>query len=470
MISQTEFSERRQRLLDYIGKDGIAILFAAPEHLRNGDNHHPYRQYSHFYYLTGFNEPEAVAILMPGCAEGEYVLFNRPNDPLMEIWNGRRAGQDGAGNLFHADQAFAINEFTQRLPGLLQGRSRVYTILGHNPDHDQIVLEGINRVKTMIRSGIKAPTEIINLEDFLGEQRLIKSIAEIAIMREAAEISAKAHRRAMQACRPGLKEYHLEAELLYEFTRNGSRAVAYESIVGAGSNACILHYRENNALLAAGDLVLVDAGSELQGYAADITRTFPVNGRFSPEQGAIYEVVLAAQLAGIEQVRPGNAWHRIQEAIIQVLTAGLVELEILKGDIASLITAKAYLPFYMHNSGHWLGLDVHDVGAYKINAEWRALEPGMVLTVEPGLYISPHANVDPKWWHIGVRIEDDVLVTEQGCEILSKDVPKTVAEIETLMAQASNLDLAQDIPFLVRDSTASGVGPSSHYARDEGRG
>lgn len=433
MLSQVEYAQRRQRLIDHIGTDGVAIIFAAPEYYRNGDNHYPYRQYSHFYYLTGFNEPEAVAVFVPGRAEGEYVLINRPNDQLMEIWNGRRAGQEGACKQFGAKQAFSYTDLEKVLPELLQGRKRLYTMLGHNAEQDDIILTALNKVKAKIRSGIQAPTEIINLEDFLGELRLIKSKAEIEIMRAAAEISAKAHTRAMRTVQPGLKEFHLEAELLYEFTRHGSRCVAYESIIGAGSNACILHYRENNADLKAGDLVLIDAGCELQGYAADITRTFPVTGRFSAEQKAIYELVLAAQLAAIEQVYPGNAWNRIQETILQVLTTGLVELGILQGDVTSLIATKAYQPFYMHNSGHWLGLDVHDVGAYKIKGEWRKLEAGMVLTVEPGLYISPQPNVDPKWWNIGVRIEDDVLVTEQGYDILSKDVPKTVAEIEALI-------------------------------------
>lgn len=433
MISQREFSERRQRLLDYIGKEGVAILFAAPEYLRTGDNHYPYRQNSFFYYLTGFNEPEAVAVFMPGRAEGEYLLFNRPRDPLQETWHGRRAGQEGGCQDFGAQQAFSIYELKQRLPDLIQGRTRLFTLLGHNPEHDQLILDAINSVKAKVRSGVRAPAEVIGLDEFLGEQRLYKSPAEIAIMRRAAEISAAAHKRAMQACKPGLYEYQLEAELVYEFTRNGSRSAAYECIVGAGSNACILHYRDNTAELKAGDLILIDAGCELAGYAADITRTFPVSGRFSPEQKAIYELVLAAQLAAIEQVRPGQPWHRIQETILKILTAGLVKLGILQGAVEALITAKAYLPFYMHNSGHWLGLDVHDVGAYKIHGEWRALEPGMVLTVEPGLYISPRPDVDPKWWNIGVRIEDDVLVTAQGCEILSKDVPKTISEIEALM-------------------------------------
>lgn len=434
MISQSEFGERRRQLLNYMGNDGIAIIFAAPACLRNGDNYYPYRQNSHFYYLTGFNEPEAVAIFAPGRAEGEYVLFNRSRDPAMEIWNGPRAGQEGACSLFGADQAFSVDELEQRLPELLQACQQVYALPGINADHDKMVLDTIKGIKATAGGGNKVPVALFSLDHFLGEQRLIKSPAEEAIMREAAQISAKAHVRAMRACKPGLMEYHLEAELRYEFTGNSSRAVAYEPIVGAGHNACTLHYLENSAVLRDGDLVLIDAGCELQGYAADITRTFPVNGRFSAEQRAIYDLVLAAQLAGIEQVRPGNGWHHIQQSIVYSLTTGLVQSGILKGEVDDLISARAYLPFYMHNSGHWLGLDVHDVGAYKINARWRKLQPGMVLTVEPGLYISPQQNVDQKWWHIGVRIEDDVLVTDQGCEVLSKDVPKTIAEIETLMA------------------------------------
>lgn len=436
MIAPAEFAQRRQQLLEQVGKNGIAIIFAAAEYSRNGDNHYPFRQHSSFYYLTGFNEPDAVAVFIPGRVEGEYLLFNRPNDAVMELWNGRRAGQAGACKDYGAAQAFPNTEFESQLPELLQGRERLYLLLGQNPVQEQLVMAGLNKVAAKVRSGVKAPAEIVNLEIFLGEMRLKKSPAEIAIMREAAKISAHAHQRAMSACRPGLCEYHLEAELLAEFVRNGSRAVAYESIIGAGANACILHYRDNNAPLKAGDLVLIDAGCELQGYAADITRTFPINGRFSPEQKAVYEVVLDAQLAGLEQVRPGVAWNRIQEVIIQRLTEGLVSLGILQGNIAELIEQKAYLPFYMHNSGHWLGLDVHDVGVYKVNGEWRPLESGMVLTVEPGLYIRPHENVDKRWWNIGVRIEDDVLVTAEGCEILSKDVPKTISEIEALMTQA----------------------------------
>lgn len=434
MLDQFEFSKRRQRLLNHLGENAAAIIFSAPEYLRNGDTHYPYRQNSDFLYLTGFNEPEAVAVFIPGRAEGEYVLFNRASDPAREIWDGHRAGQEGACEQFGANQAFDSKQLTILLPELIVGKSQLHYLMGKNSQHDKVIFAVLEQLTAKIRNGIKIPSAHINLELFLSEQRLFKSSAEIALMRRAAEVSAAAHCRAMQVARPQLREYHLEAELIAEFTRNGCGAVAYPSIVGAGANACTLHYIENNAELIDGELVLIDAGCEYQGYAADITRTFPVNGHFNAEQRALYEVVLAAQLAAIAVVKPGTTWDKMQECIIAVLTNGLVQLGILNGDVYELIAAKAYLPFYMHNSGHWLGLDVHDVGRYKLDSQWRPLAPGMVLTVEPGLYISPAANVESCWWNMGVRIEDDVLVTAEGYEVLSKHVPKDIAAIEALMA------------------------------------
>ncbi|CAM4421354.1 MAG: Xaa-Pro aminopeptidase [Legionellaceae bacterium] len=435
MISINEFKKRQKALLNYLNEDSIAILFSAPEYIRNGDNHYPYRQNSYFYYLTGFNEPESAAIFVPKRPEGEYILFNRPLNPMMEKWNGPIIGQEGACENFLADQAFSIDMLKDFLPQLLQDRKQIHMLMGYHTEYEKMIWDMLIQLKNKKQKHCIIPTEIINLEDFLSDQRLIKSETEINIMREAAKISAQGHKRAMKACKPGLAEYHLEAELLYGFNSQGSASVAYQSIVGSGKNACILHYSQNNAMLKDNELVLIDAGCELHGYASDITRTFPINGRFSKEQRAIYELVLAAQLAGIEQIYPGNSWEKIQETMLEVLVKGLVELTILKGNISDLLSTRAYLPFYMHSSGHWLGLDVHDTGAYKIKDQFRLLEPGMVLTVEPGLYLSPDASVDPKWWNIGIRIEDDIVVTENGYEILSCDAPKLIDEIESLMTQ-----------------------------------
>ncbi len=433
-INASEFAERRKQLLKQIGKGSVAILTAAPSYLRNGDVEYPYRQDSYFFYLTGFIEPEAIAVFIPERQQGEYVLFSRPRDPLHEIWHGHRAGQDGARRAFGADEAFEIEAFDQHLPDLLRGCNQLYSRVGHDSDWDARLMQGVNQLRTEIRQGEFAPEKFITIDPLLAEMRLHKSPAEIRMMREAAKISAKAHRRAMLACKPGLYEYQLEAELTHEFIANGARSVAYPSIVGGGANACTLHYTDNNAELHADTLVLIDAGCEYDHYASDITRTFPVTGRFTEPQKAIYNLVLAAQLATIECVKPGTLWSHLQETAIRVITEGLINLGILHGDLNALIEARACSAFYMHGIGHWLGLDVHDVGTYKIGNQWRPLEPGFVLTVEPGIYIPANTqSVDKKWWNIGVRIEDDVLVTEHGHEILSADVPKTVAFIEALM-------------------------------------
>ena len=433
MLTQKNFAERRQKVMQAIGKGGMMILPAAPEYIRSGDTDYLYRQNSDFYYLTGFKEPSAVLVLIPGRAEGDYVLFNRPRDPKMEVWVGPRAGQDGACKDFGAKQSFPIEALDEKMLELLSNCQRVYYPVGANQAFDQQVMTWTNKTRAQVRSGVSAPSEFIHSGDVLHEMRLRKDADEIALMRKATQISAKAHVKAMQICKPGMMEYELQAELLAEFCRNGSYPPAYPSIVGAGANSCVLHYVDNNAAMKDGDLVLIDAGGEYEYYTSDITRTFPVNGRFSAEQRAIYELVLQIQLAVIAKVKPGVLWPVLQETAIQVMTEGLLRLGILQGDLKQLLAEKAYFQFYMHNIGHWLGLDTHDVGKYRIGTEWRQLEPGIVHTVEPGIYIRPDASVDKKWWNIGVRIEDDILVTANGCEVLTKDVPKQVEEIEHLM-------------------------------------
>lgn len=432
-MNAREHARRRQQLMQQMGEGGIAILPAAPERQRNRDVDHPYRQHSDFLYLTGFPEPEAVAVLVPGRPQGEYLLFCRERNAEMETWHGRRAGLEGACTNFGADDAFPITDLDDILPGLLENTERVYATMGHDPAFDRHLLDWVNRVRDKARAGITAPVEFIDLDHLLHEMRLIKSPAEIKLMRRAAEISAAAHVGAMRACRPGGNELDLEAELQYAFATGGARHAAYPSIVGSGANACILHYTENSARLRRGDLVLIDAGAEVEGYAADITRTFPVGARYSRAQRAVYELVLEAQQAAIEAVRPGNTWNAPHDAAVEVLAEGLVALGLLKGRPRTVINKGTYRRFYMHRTGHWLGLDVHDVGDYKVGGEWRLLEPGMTLTVEPGLYLPAGAKgVAPRWADIGVRIEDDVLVTAEGHEVLTAAAPKGVREIEAL--------------------------------------
>jgi Xaa-Pro aminopeptidase len=419
-----------------IDPTGIVILPSAVEVFRNNDALYPYRQNSDFYYLTGFQEADAVLVLAPNHPAGDYVLFNRVRDPQHEIWDGPRAGQAGARKQFFANQAFPINELETRLPTLLAKRKTIYYPVGKDKKFDAMVLQVIEKIRTQTREGAEPPISFVDIMPFIHEMRLYKSSAEITLMQKAVDISAAAHIHAMKICQPNMNECELEAVLTYEFKRHGAQHPAYTSIVGAGRNTCILHYIENNKKMQAGDLVLIDAGAEYQNYASDITRTFPVNGRFSAEQRAIYELVLASQLAGIQAVKPGLPWTAAQDAIVKVMTQGLIKLCILKGRLADLIEREAYAPFYMHRSGHWLGLDVHDVGNYKIKDKWRALKAGMVLTVEPGIYISATIpGVHKRWHNIGVRIEDDVLVTQKGCSVLSQHIPKTIAEIEALMAK-----------------------------------
>ncbi|SRR5579883_354861 len=438
MIKMTEYAKRRKQLMQSINPTAIVILPAAPIHRRNGDYDHPYRQSSDLSYLTGFEEPESVLVLIPKRKKGEFILFNRVRDREKEIWEGYRAGQAGAIKTYGADEAHPIAEFEKYLPELLEGRTEVHYPLGIDPAFDKILLDGVNKIRGKIRNGLQSPIAFVDITDTLHEMRLIKSPAEIEVMRKAAEISVDAHLRAMKACKPGMYEYELEAELQYEFNRNGARYPAYTSIVGSGANSCILHYNTNNQKIKNGDIVLIDAGCEYQNYAADITRTFPANGKFTPEQRAIYDIVLAAQIAGIKAVRPGAEWPKVQDVMVKIIAQGLKELGLLKGNLKDLIEKQSYFKFYMHKSGHWLGLDVHDVGRYKMHGKWRKLKPGMVLTVEPGIYISSDIPGVPKKWHnIGVRIEDDVLVTKNGNDVLTGRLPKKATDIEALLKKKS---------------------------------
>ncbi|HEU4532070.1 MAG TPA: Xaa-Pro aminopeptidase [Steroidobacteraceae bacterium] len=433
-MTRDEFARRRRQLMRMMGKDGIAIVPAAPVRLRNGDVEYEYRQDSNFHYLTGFPEPEAVAVLIPGRAHAEYVLFVRDRDPGREVWDGARAGPEGATRLHGADDAFPIADIDEILPGLMENRSSVYYTMGIHTDFDQRVVGWVNSLRATARQGAQTPQEFVALDHLLHDMRLYKSRSELDRMRRAAQIGAQAHARAMRFVRPGLNEYQVEAEILHEFRRHRAQT-SYLPIVGGGRNACVLHYRDNNCELQDGDLLLIDAGCELDFYASDITRTFPINGRFTPEQRAIYEVVLDAQYAAIAKARVGNHWNDPHDAAVRAITQGLVKLGILKGRVPALIRSGAYRRFFMHRTGHWLGLDVHDVGDYKVGGEWRVLEPGMALTVEPGIYIpSGSKGVARRWWNIGVRIEDDVVVSRGEPEVLTAQLPKDPDKIEKLMA------------------------------------
>lgn len=426
------YARRRKRLLAMLGEGGVAVLPAEVERVRNRDVHYPFRQDSDFAYLTGYPEPDALMVLAPGSKHGDYLLFVRPNDPEMEVWNGRRAGLKGAEKDYGADKAFPIDEVDELLPALLADRERVFYPMGRDGELDAHLLEWLNVVRQQARAGITAPREFVDIQYVLHEMRLFKDEVEVEQLRAAAKVTAKAHRRAMRKCEPGMVEYELEADLLHDFRRKGGEP-AYPCIVAGGANACILHYTDNSAELKEGDLVLIDAGAELHGYAADITRTFPVSGRFTRAQGELYEVVLEAQEAALAAVRPGNRFDDPHRAAVEVITRGLVDLGLLEGKPQKLIEEEAYRPFFMHRTGHWLGRDVHDVGEYKIDGRWRELEPGMVLTIEPGLYIPDDKALPKRYRGIGIRIEDDVLVTREGHENLTAAVPKTVAEIEACM-------------------------------------
>ena len=429
------FAQRRRDVMQLM-QGGIAIVPTAPVCQRNRDVEFPFRPDSDFYYLTHFPEPSAVAVLVPGRSHGEYILFCRDRDPEREIWDGHRAGLEGACRDYGADDAFPIDDIGDIMPGLLENREKVFCTMGRYPAFDQKLLGWVNQVRSKGRTGVHAPVEFVDLSHILHEMRLIKQTPEIKLMRRAARLSVEAHRRAMRACRPGMMEYEVQAELEYVFRKGGSQSPAYPPIVASGVNACVLHYIENDSECRDGDLMLIDAGAEVDCYAADVTRTFPVNGRYSPEQRALYEVVLAAQQAAIEAVRPGNHWNEPHEKAVEVLVDGLLALGLLNGRHDELVAGQHYRRFYMHRTGHWLGMDVHDVGDYKVDDQWRVLEPGMVMTVEPGLYIAPGSeDVDRRWWGIGIRIEDDVLVTRNGHEVLSAGLPKAVDEVEALMAE-----------------------------------
>ncbi len=432
--SADEFARRRSVLMRLMGRDAIAIVPAAPVQRRNNDVEYAYRQDSDFHYLTGFGEPESVAVLVPGREQAEYILFVRDRDPARETWDGRRAGPAGARRTYGADDAFPITDMDEILPGLMENRAKVFYAMGFYPQFDQRVVGWVNGLRTQARNGRRPPQEIVALDHVLHELRLHKSRVEIGLMRESARIAARAHVRAMRFCRPGRMEYEVMAELVHEF-RLHNADTAYHPIVGGGVNSCILHYHENDQRLREGDVLLIDAGCEYHCYASDITRTIPVGGRFTPEQRAVYEIVLEANLAAIAKVRPGNHWNAPHEAAVRVITHGLVRLGLLRGRPAKLERDGAYRRYFMHRTGHWLGMDVHDVGDYKIGDEWRVLEPGMALTVEPGIYIPVGARGVPKRLQgIGVRIEDDVVVTRTGAEVLTEAAPKDPDEIEALMS------------------------------------
>jgi len=434
-LDRAEYAKRRRELMDSMTPGSIAILASAPVTVRNRDVEHPFRQDSDFYYLSGFDEEHSVLVLIPGREHGEYVLFCQEKIKEQEIWTGRRVGPEDAIDVLQCDDAFPITDIDDILPGLIEGKERIYANLGTSPEFDQKLMQWVNHIKAQVRSGATPPHEFCALDHLLHEQRLVKSADEIRVMRKAAQISAEAHTRAMQVVRPGMREYQLEAELMQIFMAAGSRWPAYPSIVGAGDNGCILHYTRNDDEIKDGDLVLIDAGCELDYYASDITRTFPANGRFSEPQRKLYQLVLDAQYAAIEATKPGNHWNQPHEAAVKVLTEGLVQYGLLEGDVDELIESLAYRQFYMHKTGHWLGMDVHDVGEYRVDGEWRELEPGHVLTIEPGLYIAPDdETVDEQWRGIGIRIEDDVVVTQDGCDILTRDVVKEISDIEALMS------------------------------------
>ena len=433
-IPAAEYARRRRQLMRMAGEDAILVLPAAPVRVRSHDTHYPYRQDSDFWYLCGFPEPDAVLVLVPGRKHGEALLFCRERDPEREAWDGPRFGQDGAVESFGMDDAYPIEDLDEILPGLLEGRSRVYYHFGRDADFDLKLIGWVNRVRAQVRHGAQPPHEFLELGHLLHEQRLFKSRDEIRLMDKAAAISVRAHQAAMRAARPGIHEYELQAEVERVF-RAADACPAYASIVGAGANGCVLHYVANTGKARDGDLVLIDAGAEYRNYAADITRTFPVNGRFTKEQRALHDLVGAAQAAALACARPGVAFAALHETVVEVLSEGLLRLGLLKGSLEKCIAGEHYRQFYRHKSGHWLGLDVHDVGDYRIDGQSRLLEPGMVLTIEPGLYVgADDTTVAAKWRGIGIRTEDDVLVTADGHRVLTEGLARSAEEIEAFMA------------------------------------
>lgn len=436
-MTQQEFNNRRQALLAKMAPASAAIIFSAPEATRSADTEYPYRKNSDFWYLTGFNEPGAVLILVKSDETHNHsVLFNRVRDLTAETWFGRRLGQEAAPATLGVDRALPFDEINDQLPLLLNGLDVIYHAQGQYDYADQILFAALDKLRKGFRQNLQAPATLTDWRPWLHEMRLFKSSEEMVIMRRAGEISALAHTRAMQKCRPGMFEYQLEAEIHHEFTRFGARYPSYNTIVGGGDNACILHYTENESELRDGDLVLIDAGCEYKGYAGDITRTFPVNGKFSRPQRAVYDIVLASLQRALEMFKPGISIRVVNDEVVRIMITGMVELGILKGEVEQLIAEQAHRPFYMHGLGHWLGLDVHDVGHYGTPDRDRTLEPGMVLTVEPGLYIAPNADVPEEYRGMGIRIEDDILITATGIENLTASVVKDADAIEALMAAA----------------------------------
>jgi Xaa-Pro aminopeptidase len=432
----SHYLERRRRLAQSM-TEGVAVVPTAPERLRNRDTHFPYRFDSHFYYLTGFAEPEAVLVLT---AQGKSILFCRERNEEREIWDGFRYGPEAARERFACDEAYPIAALDDRMVELLENQPALHYPVGADPEWDARAIRWLNAVRAKGRAGIAAPERVQDVRGLIDNMRLVKDAQELGLMRRTARIAAAAHRRAMQSTRPGRNEYEVEAELLYEFRRNGAQFPAYSPIVAGGANSCVLHYVFNNAALRDGDLLLIDAGCELDGYASDITRTFPVNGRFSPAQREVYDIVLAAQRAAMDKVRPGNAWNEPHDAAVRVLAQGMLDLKLLSASLDEVLEKETYKRFYMHRTGHWLGLDVHDAGEYKRAGQWRALEPGMTLTVEPGLYIRAADDVPERLRNIGIRIEDDVAVTPGACEVLTAEAPKGADEIEALMRDARARD------------------------------
>ncbi len=437
-IAITEFKARRERVLAQMEAGAVALFPAASEVTRSRDTEFPFRQDSDFHYLTGFPEPDAILVLIKADnntpnSQNQSMLFCLPKDPVAEIWQGRRFGQEQAAQNFLFDQAYSLDEAERQLIDILNGVQHIYFSQGSYAAFDTFIFDLLSKLRSNPKKGWKAPQQITDVRHIVHEMRLFKSDAEIAVMRQAGAISCEAHKRAMQFVQPGATEFQIEAELHHHYAMNGARYPAYGTIAGSGDNACILHYTENNAELHDGDLLLVDSGCELAGYAADITRTYPVNGQFSKEQAALYQIVLDAQLAALEYTKPGGTLKQAADVVNRIITQGLVSLGILQGDVEALIEQAQHKRFYMHGLGHWLGLDVHDVGEYKINDVERPFEPGMVLTIEPGIYISQSEAVDDKWKGIGIRIEDNILITEHGYDNLTQAVPKTIAEIEALM-------------------------------------
>ena len=438
-IPVKEHKRRRDQLMSMMAPGSIAIIPGAKPQRRNRDVQYLFRQDSDFFYLTGFSEANALLVLAPGRAHGQELLFCNDRDPVAERWDGELMGPERATQLLGVDDAFPVSDMDEILPGLLEGTERIYITLGEYQDFDQKLLSWVSSIRQREAGGAQPPGEFVELKHVLHEMRLYKSPAELKLMRKAADITVGAHRRAMQICEPGMTEGQLEAELTYEFMRHGARNPAYPCIVGAGVNACVLHYVENRCSINPGDLVLIDAGCEYEHYAADVTRTFPASGKFSKAQREIYELVLAANEAAIAQCRPGNSFNAPHDAAVETLVDGLIELDFVLGDREEIMAQEAYKDFCPHKTSHWLGMDVHDVGDYRFDDAWREFEPGMVLTIEPGIYIPPDETTDhvpERYRGIGVRIEDDVLITKTGCEVLTQGAPKQVADVEALMSQA----------------------------------